>query len=97
MPIEATSHKYRILYTLLLTMLSTLMLLSACGPQEIELPFETIERSNYSPRYEERKPGLMIIANGDEIDQLTGFVTHRALSTALHKFFPKFGILGQGG
>jgi len=74
------------------------MLLSACGPREIELPFETIEQSNYSLRYEERKPGLVIIANEDEIDQLTGFVTPRALSQLQEldydKYFAVVAFLG---
>ena len=98
MSIKATPHKYSILYILLSTTLSTLMLLSACGPREIELPFETIEQSNYSPRYEERKPGLVIIANEDEIDQLTGFVTPRALSQLQEldydKYFAVVAFLG---
>ncbi len=95
---KTSPHKYKILYTLLLTMLSSVVLLSACGPREIELPFETIERSNYSPRYEKKKPGLMIIATEDEINQLIGFVTPKAISRLqeidYNKYFVVVAFLG---
>ena len=48
-------------------------------PQEEELPFETIEQTDYSPKYEDREPGLVIIASTDEANQLDGWVSPDAL------------------
>ncbi len=64
------SYKWRISCLLLLVA----VLLGACTPQEQELPFETIEQADYSPKYEDKEPGLVIIASADETNQLDGWV-----------------------
>lgn len=98
MSIKATPHKYRILYILLSTTLSTLMLLSACGPQEVELSFETIEQSDYSPKYEDKEPGLVIVAGADEASQLNGRIGPEALEQLremdYERFFAVVAFLG---
>jgi len=76
--IKATPYKYRILYILLLPML-LMLLLSACGPQEVELLFNTIEQADYSPKYEDKEPSLVIIASVDEANRLNGWISPEAL------------------
>lgn len=69
------SHRWRIFSLLFLIV----VLLGACTPQEEELPFETIEQADYSPKYEDKEPGLVIIASVDETDQLDGWVSPEAI------------------
>jgi hypothetical protein len=73
--VTAISHKWGILCILLVV----LVLLGACTPQEQELPFETIEQADYSPKYEDKEPGLVIIASADETNQLDGWVSAEAI------------------
>lgn len=87
---RATPHKCRIFYILLSTTLFILMLLSACGSQEVELPFETIEQSDYSPKYEDKKPDLMIIASTDEVNQLNGWISPEALEQLREMDYERF-------
>lgn len=53
--------------------------LNACKPQEMELPFETIELYQYSPKYELKEPGLMIVTSAEGASQLDGWITADAL------------------
>jgi len=69
------SHRWKIFCLLFLIV----VLLGACTPQEEELPFETIEQADYSPKYEDKEPGLVIIASADETDQLDGWVSPEAM------------------
>ncbi len=68
-------HRWRIFYLLFLLV----VLLGACTPQEEELPFETIEQADYSPKYEDKEPGLVIVASADETDQLDSWVSSEAM------------------
>lgn len=70
------SHRWGIFYLLFLAV----VLLSACTPQEEGLPFETIEQADYSPKYEDKEPGLVIIASADETDQLDGWISPEAMT-----------------
>jgi len=65
-------------YTLWLTIVVILAGMTACGPREIELPFETIERSDYGD-YSIREPRLILITAPQEIDQVEGLITQEAL------------------
>ena len=54
--------------------------LNACKPkpQEVTLPFETIEQNEWPPtgkNYESIEPGMIIISRVDEINSLDGMVT----------------------
>jgi len=88
------SYKWRISCLLLLVA----VLLGACIPQEEELSFETIEQADYSPRYEDREPGLVIIASADEADQLDGWISPEALEQLreldYERFFAVVAFLG---
>ncbi len=68
--------KWKISYLLFMVLV---LLLGACTPQEEELPFETIERADYSQRYEDREPGLVIVTNVDEVNQLDGWISPKAV------------------
>ncbi len=65
-------------YTLWLTIVVILAGMTACGPKETELPFETIERSDYGD-YPIREPRLILITAPQEIDQVEGLITQEAL------------------
>ncbi len=61
----------------LLCLLIVLML-GACQPKETDLPFETIERQEISG-YQDKKPGLVIIAKQTEVTSLDALVTREIL------------------
>jgi len=65
-------------YALWLTIVVILAGMTACGPREIELPFETIERIDYGD-YSIREPRLILITTPQEIDQVEGLITQEAL------------------
>ena len=61
--------------------LVVLVLLISCWPQEVDLPFETIERADLSGTgeyYEDKDPRLIIIANVAELDTLGNTVSSDA-------------------
>lgn len=63
---------------LLLLMLTLLLGLTACKPQETDLPFEILEqeaRNLTGQAYEAREPGLIIVAQPDEVTELDNWVT----------------------
>jgi len=69
-------------YSLWLTIVVTLIGMTACGPRETELPFETIERNDtYSPEegYGGLKPCVVLVTTRQEIDRLEGLVSQAAL------------------
>jgi len=65
--------------TIIVLLFLTIVGLSACRPKEVELPFETIELYQYSPKYEQKEPGLMIITSAEEANEVDGWVTVDAL------------------
>ncbi len=87
--------KWKISYLLFMVLV---LLLGACTPQEEELPFKTIERADYSQRYEYREPGLVIVTNVDEANQLDGWVSTEALEQLrrldYERFFAVVAFLG---
>jgi len=57
------------------------VVLTACKPKEIELPFETIERLDTSVTgeiWEAREPGLMVIATLEDLAQIDDLFTKDA-------------------
>ncbi len=59
-------------------MLTLLLGLSACKPQETNLPFEILEqeeRNLTGQVYEAREPGLIIVAQPDEVTEFDDWVT----------------------
>lgn len=92
--LTASSQKGRIFYLLFLVV----ALLGACTPQEEELSFETIEQADYSPKYENKESGLVIIASADEANQLNGWISLEALEQLremdYEKFFAVVAFLG---
>ncbi|MEA3308170.1 MAG: protease complex subunit PrcB family protein [Chloroflexota bacterium] len=63
---------------LLLPMFTLLLGLSACKPQETNLPFEIVEqeeRNLTGEIYEAREPGLIVVAQSDEVAELDDWVT----------------------
>lgn len=88
------SHRRRIFCLLLLVV----VLLGACTPQEEELPFETIEQADYSPKYENKEPGLVIVTSADEANQLNGWIGSEALEQLreleYERFFAVVAFLG---
>jgi len=65
-------------YFLWLAIVVTLIGIIACGPRETELPFETIERSDYGD-YSIHEPRVVLVTNRQEIDQLKGLLSQAAL------------------
>jgi hypothetical protein len=65
-------------YFLWLTIVVILTGMTSCGPKEIELTFETIERSDLGS-YSIREPCLILITAPQEIDQVEGLITQEAL------------------
>ncbi|MDF1513962.1 MAG: hypothetical protein P1S60_09145, partial [Anaerolineae bacterium] len=58
---------------LLLLMLTVLLGLSTCKPQETNLPFDILEREDRNLTghvYEAREPGFIIVAQSDEVIEL---------------------------
>lgn len=63
---------------LLLLMLTLLLGLAACKPQETDLPFEILEqeeRNLTGQAYEAHEPGLIIVAQPDEVTELDNWIT----------------------
>ncbi|MCR4408524.1 MAG: hypothetical protein NUW24_16655 [Anaerolineae bacterium] len=81
------SRKWRVLYYLLFL---AVVLLGACTPQKEELPFETIEQADYSPKYETRESGLIIVASTDEASQLDGWISPEALEQLREVDYERF-------
>ena len=63
--------------------------LTSCGPRETELPFETIERSDYGD-YSIREPRVVLVTNQDEIDQLEGLISQEALDQLAELDFQQY-------
>ncbi len=62
-------------------MLVLLLWLSACQPKETNLPFETIEQKEWAGTdhaYEAREPGVMVVAQPEEITALNKWITEDA-------------------
>ncbi len=70
------SKKHR--YSLWLAIVVVLMGMTACGPRETELSFETIERGDYSD-YSLQEPRVVLVSSQDDITQLAGLVSQEAL------------------
>lgn len=69
-------------YFLWLAIVVTLIGMTACGPKETELPFETIERNDtYSPEegYGGLEPRVVLVTTRQEIDQVEGLISQAAL------------------
>lgn len=63
---------------LLVLMLALLLGLSACKPQETNLTFEILEQEEINltgQLYEAREPGLIIVAQSDEVTEMDDWVT----------------------
>lgn len=84
--LTAGSYKWRISCLLFLVA----MLLGTCTPQKEELSLETIEQADYSPKYEDKDPGLVIIASADEANQLDGWVSSEALEQLREMDYKRF-------
>ena len=79
--------KYR--YSLWLTIVVILVGMIACGPRETELPFETIERSDYGD-YSIREPRVVLVTNRQEIDQLKGLISQASLDQLAELDFQQY-------
>ncbi len=72
-----------------LTIVVILMGMTACGVGETELPFETIERSDYGD-YSIHEPRVVLITNRQEIDQLKGLISQAALDQLAELDFQQY-------
>jgi hypothetical protein len=63
--------------------------MTACGAGETELPFETIERSDYGD-YSIREPRVVLVTNRQEIDQLKGLISQAALDQLAELDFQQY-------
>ena len=79
--------KYR--YCLWLIIVVILIGMTACGPRETELPFETIERSDYGD-YSIREPRVVLVTSRQEIDQLEGLVSQESLDQLAELDFQQY-------
>jgi len=61
-----------------LTIVVVLIGMTACGPRETELSFETIEQSDYSD-YSTLESHIVLVASQDDIDQMAGLIDQVAL------------------
>jgi hypothetical protein len=63
----------------ILTLISIIFSIPACKPNEIDLPFETIEENFGAPGtghlYENREPGLILISQPEEVTNFDGLIT----------------------
>lgn len=83
-------------YFLWLAIVVTLIGMTACGPKETELPFETIERNDtYSPEegYGGRKPHVILATSRGEIEKLEGVVSQEALDRLTELDFERYFAL----
>ena len=69
--------------------LAALVGMTACGPREIELPFETIEQSDLGD-YSIHEPRIMLIASQREAGQLEGLVSQAALGQLVELDFQQY-------
>lgn len=76
-------------YFLWLTIIVTLMGMTACETRETELPFETIERSDYGD-YSIHEPCVVLITNRQEIDQLKGLISQATLDQLAELDFQQY-------
>lgn len=67
-----------------------LVSLTACGPQETNLPFETIEKTDFSVGYNEKDPRLVIIAEAGEVGALENMVTATAQAQVRNLDFDQY-------
>lgn len=68
--------------TTIVLLFLTIVGLNACKPQEVELPFETIEQQSTAGTgivYQPKEPGLIVITDPRDVDQLDGLVSSDAL------------------
>lgn len=65
-------------YFLWLTIVVILMGMTACGPRETELSFETIERSDYSD-YSTLESHVVLVTSQDDVDRMAGLINQTAL------------------
>lgn len=64
-----------------LSVLAISLGLGACQPKEVDLPFETVERRDASGTgqiYQDKQPGLIVIATPEEAASLGALVTSEA-------------------
>jgi hypothetical protein len=68
-----------IFFTTVMLLALFLLSLAACRPQEIELPFESIERFQWATElWKSKEPGLVVIASVDDLTQIDNLVTEDA-------------------
>jgi len=63
--------------------------MTSCGPRETELPFETLERSDYGD-YSIREPRVVLVTSRQEIDQLEGLISQAALNQLAELDFQQY-------
>lgn len=71
--------EYRVIYPPLLLLVHFSLILGACRPNEIELPFETIEQYNYYGGYDNEEPSLVVVSQPKEIMLLENLAKQTAL------------------
>ena len=79
-----------------LCMMLLLLYLAACQPQEIALPFETIERADFphgGEDYEDKEPRLIIITDATELDALGGTVSLDAQAQLQDLDFDRYFVI----
>lgn len=76
-------------YFLGLTIMIALIGMTACGTKETELPFETIERSNYGD-YSIHEPCVVLVTNRQEIDRLRGLISQASLDQLAELDFQQY-------
>jgi hypothetical protein len=73
------------------------ILLSACVPQEISLPFQTVEKEvgtrAGAQRYEDKQPDLMIVATADEISSLLPYLAPESRSVLTDTDFDRYFVV----
>jgi len=76
-------------YCLWLAIVVILVGITACGPRETELSFETIERSDYGD-YSVREPRVVLVMTRQEVDQLEGLISQAALDQLAELDFQQY-------
>ena len=72
-----------------LTILIVVVAMTTCGLGETELPFETIERSDYGD-YSIREPRVVLVTSQDDIDRLEGLLSQAALEQLAELDFEQY-------
>lgn len=83
-------------YALWLTIAVILVGMTACGPREVELSFETIEQNDtYSPEegYGGAEPHIVLVTTRQEIDRLKDLISQVALNQLTELNFEQYFVI----